>query len=98
MTDIEVKERIRECISRHVKSKIEIDQNLFSSGLVNSLFAMQLVLFGEKRLKIKVQNDDLDLINFNSVNAIAAFIGRKSGRAREQGQAVISSNALISEE
>jgi acyl carrier protein len=81
MTAIEVKEQIRAFLSRHIKSKIEDDQNLFSSGLANSLFAMQLVLFVEKQFKIKVENDDLDLKNFNSVTAIAVFIGRKSGRA-----------------
>ena len=80
MTGIEVKETIRGFLSRHVRSKVEDDQNLFTSGLVNSLFAMELVLFVEKHFKIKVENEDLDLKNFNSVMAIAEFIGRKSGR------------------
>jgi acyl carrier protein len=80
MTGIEVKETIRGFLSRYVKSKVEDDQNLFTSGLVNSFSAMELVLFVEKHFKIKVENEDLDLKNFNTVKAIAEFIGRKSGR------------------
>jgi acyl carrier protein len=53
------------------------DEDLFASGLVNSLFAMQLVLFVEKEFSIKVDNEDLDLDNFRSVSAITGFIQRK---------------------
>jgi methoxymalonate biosynthesis acyl carrier protein len=54
------------------------DEDIFASGLVNSLFAMQLVLFLEKDFSIKVENEDLDYDNFRTLNAIVAFIDRKS--------------------
>jgi len=54
------------------------DEDIFASGLVNSLFAMQLVLFLEKDFEIKVENEDLDYNNFRTLNAIADFIERKS--------------------
>jgi acyl carrier protein len=57
---------------------IDPDQNLFSSGMVNSLFAMQLVLFVEKEFGIQVANEDLDIENFKSLNAIVGFIQNKS--------------------
>jgi hypothetical protein len=53
MTAIEVKEQIRAFLSRHIKSKIEDDQNLFSSGLANSLFAMQLCCSSRNSSKSK---------------------------------------------
>jgi len=53
------------------------DQDVFADGLVNSLFAMQLVLFVEKTFGIAVADDDLDFDNFRTVNAIAAFVARK---------------------
>ncbi len=54
------------------------DQDLFESGLVNSLFAMQLVLFVEKEFGIQVANEDLYVENFKSLNAISDFVARKS--------------------
>ena len=54
------------------------DEDIFASGLVNSLFAMQLVLFLEKDFDIKVENEDLDYDNFRTLNAIVDFIERKS--------------------
>lgn len=53
------------------------DHNLFASGMLNSLFAMQLVLYVEKEFGFQVANEDLDFKNFKSLNAIAGFIERK---------------------
>ena len=44
---------------------------------MNSLMAMQLVLFVEKEFGVSVDNDDLDLANFRSVNRVAEFVQRK---------------------
>ena len=51
---------------------------IFSAGLLNSLFAMQLVLFIEKQYQFKIENQDLDMKNFNSLDAIANFISTKT--------------------
>ena len=53
------------------------DGDLFAGGYVNSLFAMQLILFVEKEFGVRVENDDLKLDNFRSLSAIDAFIRRK---------------------
>ncbi|MBF0111482.1 MAG: acyl carrier protein [Desulfamplus sp.] len=58
-------------------SEITNDLDLFASGRVNSLFAMQLVLFVEKEFGFKVENEDLDYENFKSIDAILGFIQRK---------------------
>ncbi|MCK4565149.1 MAG: acyl carrier protein [Verrucomicrobia bacterium] len=62
-------------------TEIDPDDNLFTSGVVNSLFAMQLVLFVEKEFGIQVANEDLDIENFKSLNAIVGFIENKLGTA-----------------
>lgn len=51
--------------------------DIFKLGLVNSLFAMQLVMFVEQEFGISVEGEDLDLDNFCSVRAISAFVTRK---------------------
>jgi len=44
---------------------------------VNSMFAMQLVQFVESTFGIAVENDDLELDNFRSIDALAALVERK---------------------
>ena len=78
MTIEEIKNTIRVFLSKYLEeSKLEDDTDLFSSGLVNSLFAMQLVLFVEKNFAIVVGNRDLDFENFTTLNAISALVYRK---------------------
>ena len=57
---------------------LQHDEDIFSLGFVNSLFAMQLVLFVENEFGLTVENEDLDLDNFRSVSAITALVERKS--------------------
>lgn len=76
---------IKETVKRFILSSINIahlddDANLFESGIVNSLFAVQLMTFIEKTFAIEVGMDDLDIENFKSLNAATAFVVRKNGR------------------
>jgi len=74
----EIKEEIKKFLSKYIKkTDLEDDMELFTSRLINSLFAMQLVLYLEKQYKIKVENEDLDIKNFNTINLITAFVERK---------------------
>ena len=77
MTTNEIKEKIKTFLAQFISVSISDDKDIFASGLVNSLFAMQLVLFVEKEYQFKVENDDLDYDNFRTLNAIVAFIERK---------------------
>src|SRR5262245_2724124 len=53
------------------------EEDLFARGLVNSLFAMQLISWIEKSFDLRVEDEDLEITNFNSVSAIASFVVRK---------------------
>jgi acyl carrier protein len=53
------------------------DEDLFARGLVNSLFAMQLIAWVEKAFAIRVEDQDLEIANFNSISAIARFVAGK---------------------
>ncbi len=78
----ENKGKIRTFLSRYIRNhELQDDEDIFASRLVNSLFAMQLVLFIEKDFQIKVENEDLDLKNFNTLNSISAFIEQKASVA-----------------
>lgn len=56
-------------------------ENIFESGIVNSLFSIQLVTFLESTFGIKVTMDDLDFKNFESVVKISEFVTRKKKEA-----------------
>jgi methoxymalonate biosynthesis acyl carrier protein len=76
---------IKETVKRFILSSINFtllkdDDNLFESGIVNSLFAVQLMTFIEKTFSIEVGMDDLDIENFKSLNATTAFVLKKNGR------------------
>ena len=74
-----IKARVREFVGRHIRGHdLQDDENIFDTGFVNSMFAMQLVQFVEQEFGIAVEDEDLDIDNFRSVNAIAALVERKT--------------------
>ena len=80
----QTEEQIKQTITDFILSAISIadlkdDDHLFETGLVNSLFAVQLMTFLEKTFTIEVTMDDLDIENFKSINASTAFVVRKNG-------------------
>ena len=56
------------------------DDNLFESGIVNSLFAVEFMTFLEKAFAIEVTMDDLEITNFQSIDAAAAFVAQKKAQ------------------
>lgn len=74
----EIKERIRAFLLSVIRSRtLQEDDDIFALGFVNSLFAMELVLFVESEFQVTVENEDLDYENFKTINAIASFVERK---------------------
>jgi methoxymalonate biosynthesis acyl carrier protein len=73
-----MKNEIREFLARHIKdTDVQDSDDIFALGLVDSLFAMQLVLFAEQAFDIEVTGDDLDMANFRTINGVAALVKRK---------------------
>jgi methoxymalonate biosynthesis acyl carrier protein len=73
------KAKIREFLSGFFQTSNLTDKDdVFALGLINSLFAMQLVLNIERQFNITVEDQDLDINNFNTIDNIAAFVSRKS--------------------
>ncbi len=79
MSTEENKQQIRAFVARYFRNHdLRDDEDFFALGFVNSLFAMQLVMFIEKEFGIAVLDEDLDLDNFRSINALAVLIERKN--------------------
>ncbi len=77
MTNETVNAKIREMLAQFAAEDVQEDQDIFSTGLVNSLFAMQLVLSLEQEFSFEVADEDLDINNFNTVNALVNFVAKK---------------------
>ena len=56
------------------------EDNIFELGLVDSPFAIMLVLFIEEEFGIDVLDTDLDVENFSSVKRIEEFVKSKRGK------------------
>jgi len=62
---------------------VEADQDLFASGLVSSMFAMQLVVHLEESYGIAIVGPELKLDNFRTVGAMARLVMRLREAAGE---------------
>jgi len=58
-------------------AKFTDDDNIFKKGFVNSLFAMKLLGYVEETFDITVDDDDMELSNFSSINNIIGLIDKK---------------------
>lgn len=78
MTTTDHKARILAFLSQFFgEHKLAEDEDIFATGFVNSLFVMQLVLFVEGEFGITVEDEDLEIDNFNTLRALDALINRK---------------------
>ena len=59
------------------KNKIQIDSLIFKEGYFDSMGFIRLITFIEDEFGIKISDDDLTEENFESINAITAYILRK---------------------
>ena len=61
---------------RFPQAEITGGQDIFSLGYINSLFAMELVMFVEKTFGVTIPNDELRIDNFRTVEAMTALVDR----------------------
>jgi methoxymalonate biosynthesis acyl carrier protein len=79
---METNVKIREFIESNLvvfneEAKFTDSDNIFEMGFVNSLFAMKLLTYIEKEFNISVENDEMEIANFSSVNNIVGLISKK---------------------
>jgi methoxymalonate biosynthesis acyl carrier protein len=72
---------VAEFVARQTKNTVTADVDLFGSGLVSSLFAMQLVAHVESTFGLTVQGPDLKLANFRTIAAITDLVLRLRGNS-----------------
>jgi methoxymalonate biosynthesis acyl carrier protein len=63
-------------LSKRLKTTVRPEQDLFADGMINSMFALELVVQIENIFDVAVEGRDLDMANFRSVNAMANLVRR----------------------
>ena len=69
-------ERILAFFNEKGINNITAQTDLFKGGYVNSLFALEIVMYLEKEFKIKMKNKDITEKNFKTVEKIAETVER----------------------
>ncbi|MGI6561450.1 MAG: acyl carrier protein [Clostridia bacterium] len=73
----EIKKKVREFLNKNKSMEgIKDQDDLFQQGYVDSLFALQLIMFLEKEFKIRIKNKEIKEDNFRSVEKIAETVLR----------------------
>jgi acyl carrier protein len=74
MTD-DIAKTVRTFIGDHVQDgELGDDHDIFATGSVSSLFAVQLVMWVERTFAVVVHPADLDIENFRTVNHVVRFV------------------------
>ncbi|HET9621308.1 MAG TPA: acyl carrier protein [Kofleriaceae bacterium] len=71
--------KVRAFLGRYFRNQeLRDDEDMFAKKIINSVAAMDLVLFIEKQFAVKLGPADLKLDNFRTIAAIVAMIERKT--------------------
>ena len=76
LTAESIESALTEFLAEKIKTDVASDQDLFASGLVSSMFAMQLVVHLESAYDIAIIGPELKLDNFRTVQAMAGLVLR----------------------
>jgi methoxymalonate biosynthesis acyl carrier protein len=66
--------------------RLEPEDDIFALGFVNSLFALELVMFLEHTFAFTVPNEALQLDSFRSVRAMATLVTEHTALFGEPGR------------
>ncbi len=79
---MDIKEQIRQYLAQNFLFSnngldLKDDASFLEEGIVDSTGVLEMVMFVEETFNIEVNDDEIVPDNFDSVNALAAFIARK---------------------
>ncbi len=73
----EVRASVKSFIVKSLARDVRDTEEFFQTGMVSSLFGLQLITFLETSFGLRVLDEDLDLANFASIDNILRFIAKK---------------------
>lgn len=73
-----VEKELTAFLNERTGAEPDLDQDLFATGTISSMFAMELVIFLEDTYDVEIVGPDLSRDNFASICAMAALVQRLS--------------------
>jgi methoxymalonate biosynthesis acyl carrier protein len=73
---LEIERELLAFLAERTKTEVAVDHDLFGSGLVTSMFAMELVVHLEDAYDIAIVGPELKLDNFRTVQAMTSLVLR----------------------
>ncbi len=74
---MQIQEQILEFFREKKKADgLAYDTDLFKGGYIDSLFALEMVVYLEDTFHIRLRNEDISEENFRTIDAIAATVER----------------------
>ncbi len=81
---MDIRSMIRSCLSETASApllaRLGDDDSLLENEVIDSLKMQKLIAYLEKTFRIAVSEDELMPDNFDSVNAIVAYVESKTGK------------------
>ncbi|MEA4824990.1 MAG: acyl carrier protein [Clostridiaceae bacterium] len=68
---------------------LSFDTDLFKGGYIDSLFALEMVVYLEDTFRIRLRNTDINEENFRTIDAIAAVVDSAVKEAAVTGKPAI---------
>ncbi len=73
-----IKQELKQFLFKSFKiNSIKDDQDIFDTGVVHSLFFIQLLIFIEKKFKIELNSEEFNITGLRSIDAISHLIESK---------------------
>ncbi|WP_294843764.1 colibactin biosynthesis aminomalonyl-acyl carrier protein ClbE [uncultured Gilliamella sp.] len=79
MDTLEMKTAVRQFLARSLRGHtLDDDDNIFSLGLVHSLFTVQIILFIEKVFHVELEVSELQIEQIATVNKIVELVQQET--------------------
>jgi methoxymalonate biosynthesis acyl carrier protein len=72
-------------LTTRLRTRVDPDQDLFETGLITSMFAMELVVHLERTFAVSIVGPDLRMGSFRSVTAMSELVDRLQRAASADG-------------
>jgi acyl carrier protein len=76
-SDNEIRATIESYLLTRLRGRPTPDENFFANGMVDSTFAMELVMYLEEEFQIRIADEELKAENFSSIIRLAGFAASK---------------------
>ncbi|MDP9441183.1 MAG: phosphopantetheine-binding protein [Actinomycetota bacterium] len=69
---------LNEFLQVALRQPVQVEDDIFATGMANSMFALELVVYMEERYDLTLESEDLNRDNFRSARAMSQLVTRRA--------------------